>query len=300
MSLTIHSLHPIFAAEILGAELGATPTSDFIETVERAMATYAVVVLRDAPVSDEEHINFARAFGPLELPPGLERFTGNALEKSRIAPELYDISNLDEDGEIIPYSSERRKLAKATERFHTDSSFNTMPTKWSLLRGEIIPPTGGDTHFIDMRTVYDELPDEMKERIEDLVVVHDFWRGRELLGATDITDEMRETMPPVSHPIVRTLPYGRRALYIGGHAVGIVDWPEDDALEFLDELYDFATQERFVYAHKWRQGDLVIWDNRCTLHRATPLETDEFKRDVRRATVNEYGPERSAAATTVR
>ncbi len=294
MNLTIRPLHPIFAAEIIGADITVTPVPEFVETVERTMAKYALTVIREAEISDEDHIRFARAFGPLELPPGLDRFDSNGVAKKRIAPELYDISNLDENNDIIPRNSEKRRLAKATERFHTDSSFHLMPTKWSLLRGHIIPPKGGDTHFIDTRAVYDELPQATKDRIEDLVVIHDFWRGRELLGATGITDEMRRTMPPVRHPLVRTMPYGRRALYIGGHATGIVDWPEEEALAFLDELYDFATQEKFIYAHKWRQGDMVIWDNRCTLHRATPLETDEYKRDVRRATVNEYGPERSA------
>ena len=127
------------------------------------------------------------------------------------------------------------------------------------------------------------------------MAIHDFWRGRELVsGLTGVTDEMRATMPAVRHPLVRTMPYGRQSLYLGGHAVGIVGWPEEKALALLGELYDFATQDRFIYVHEWRQGDLVIWDNRCTLHRATPLESDAWKRDVRRTTINEYGPERSA------
>ena len=297
MSLTVRPLHPIFAAEIIGADLTVAPTRELIETVERAMATYAVTVVRDVDASDADHLRFSRAFGPLELPPGLDRFAGN--KQRRIAPELFDLSNLDENGDIVPYASERRKLARATERFHTDSSFHTLPTKWSLLLGHIIPPTGGDTHFIDARAVYDALPEDIRERIADLSAVHDFWRGRELLGVTGVTDAMRATMPPVTHPLVRTLPYGRKSLYIGGHTSGIVGWPEEEALRFLDQLYTFATQDKFIYEHRWRQGDLLIWDNRCTLHRATPLETDVYKRDVRRATVNEYGPEMSAAAAPV-
>jgi alpha-ketoglutarate-dependent 2,4-dichlorophenoxyacetate dioxygenase len=258
------------------------------------MATYAVLVVRDCHISDEDHIRFSRAFGPLELPPGMDRFAGN--KARRIAPELFDVSNLDENGEIIPRDNERRKYALATERFHTDSSFHTLPTKWSLLLGHVIPPVGGDTHFIDTRAVYDELPAATKDKAETLVVIHDFWRGRELAGASGVTEEMRRSMPAVRQPLVRTMPYGRKALYIGAHATGIVGWPEEDALRFLAELYDFATRDKFVYAHKWRQGDLLIWDNRCTLHRATPMETDDYKRDVRRTTVNEYGPEGSAVA----
>jgi alpha-ketoglutarate-dependent 2,4-dichlorophenoxyacetate dioxygenase len=294
LELSVRSLHPIFAAEIVGADLSVPPGPELIETVERTMATYAVTVVRGCTISDEDHIRFSRAFGPLELPPGMSKFAGN--KARRIAPELFDISNLDENDEIIPRDDERRKYGRATERFHTDSSFHTLPTKWSLLLGHIIPPVGGDTHFIDMRAVYDELPAETKAEVEGLSVVHDFWRGRELAGADDVTDEMRRAMPPVTQPLVRTMPYGRKALYIGGHATGIVGWPEEEALGFLTELYDFATRDKFIYVHKWQQGDLLIWDNRCTLHAATPLQTDEYKRDVRRTTVNEYGPEISAVA----
>ena len=256
------------------------------------MARYAVAVVREARISDEEHIRFSRAFGPLELPPS--RLAGGA--RRRLRAELFDASNLDAEGRIIPYRSERRQLAKGAERFHSDSSFNELPTKWSLLRGHIVPPEGGDTHFIDTRAVYDALPAELRERIEGLTAIHDFWRGRERAGLEGVTDEMRATMPPVTHPLVRTMPYGRRALYIGGHATGIVGWPQSRALALLDELYAFATEERFIYVHRWKQDDLVIWDNRCALHRATPFELDRYVRDVRRTTVNEYGPETSAHA----
>jgi len=290
--LTINPLHPIFAAEIIGVDLGDPPGPELVETVERAMATYAVCVLRNLRASDEEHIRFARAFGPLELPPGVTRFVQR--KGRQIAPELFDISNLDENDEIIPYASDRRKLGRATERFHTDSSFHTLPTKWSLLLGHIVPPEGGDTLFIDTRAVYDALPEETRAKVANLEAVHDFWRGRELTGVTGVTDEMRATLPPVTHPLVRTMPYGRKSLYIGGHASGIPGWPEEKALKFLFELYDFATQDKFVYRHKWHDGDMVIWDNRCTLHAATALVGDQYKRDLRRATVNEYGPEISA------
>jgi len=294
VTLSVHPLHPIFAAEIVGADLTEPPSPELVATVEKAMEDHAVAVVRGANVSDADHIRFSRAFGPLELPPGLNRAFGTAPRKRRMAPELFDASNLDENGEIIPYNSERRKLAKGAERFHTDSSFNALPTKWSLLLGHIVPPEGGDTHFIDTRAVYDELSDATRAKIEDLVAIHDFWRGRERAGLTGVTDEMRATMPPVTHPLVRTMNYGRKSLYVGGHATGITGWPEEEAWAYLQELYAFATQDKFIYIHKWRQGDLVIWDNRCTMHRATPLETDAYKRDVRRTTINEYGPERSA------
>ncbi len=292
MAITVNPLHPIFAAELVGADLTQPPDEALVRTVEDTMARYAVTVVRDANVSDDDHIRFSRAFGPLELPPRM----GRTPVKRRLRAELFDASNLDIHGEIIPQNSEALRLAKGAQRFHADSSFNKLPTKWSLLLGHSVPPEGGDTQFIDTRAVYDALPEETKARIEDVVGVHDFWRGRERTGLTGVTDEMRATMPAVTHPLVRTMPNGRKSLYIGGHATGIVGWPEDEALALLDELYAFATQDRFIYVHKWKKGDLVIWDNRCTLHRATPLETDAYKRDVRRTTINEYGPETSSDA----
>ncbi|MEJ0027099.1 MAG: TauD/TfdA family dioxygenase [Rhizomicrobium sp.] len=292
MAMAVNPLHPIFAAEIVGADLTAPPDDALVRTVEDAMARYAVTVMRTDGISDDDHIRFSRAFGPLELPPRLGRF--NAAR--RLRGELFDASNLDAKGEIIPYMSDARKLAKGAEKFHSDSSFNKLPTKWSLLLGHIVPPEGGDTHFIDTRAVYDALPEATRDRIDGLTAVHDFWRGRERTGLTGVTEAQRAGMPSVMHPLVRTMPYGRKALYVGGHAVGLVGWPDDEALALIDELYAFATQDRFIYVHKWRQGDLVIWDNRCTLHRATPLESDTYKRDVRRTTVNEYGPETSADA----
>lgn len=291
MPITVHPLHPIFAAEIIGADLTRPPGADLVRLVEDTMAQYAVAVVRGARIPDEEHIRFSRAFGPLELPP---RMGSGA--KRRLRSELFDASNLDAEGRVIPYHSEKRRLAKGAERFHSDSSFNNLPTKWSLLHGHIVPPEGGDTHFIDTRAVYDALSPAMRERIGGLTAIHDFWRGRERAGLTGVTDAMRATMPPVTHPLVRTMPYGRRSLYIGGHATGIVGWPETEALALLDKLYAFATQERFIYVHRWRQDDIVIWDNRCTLHRATPFESDRYERDMRRTTINEYGPETSADA----
>lgn len=292
MQIIVNPLHPIFAAELIGADLTQPPDAGLVRVVEDAMARYAVLVIRAARITDEDHLRFSRAFGPLELPPRM----GQAKPKRRLRPELFDASNLDADGRIIPYNSAGRRLAKGAERFHSDSSFNSLPTKWSLLHGYTVPPEGGDTHFVDTRAVYEELPLALRERIAGLTAIHDFWQARERTGLTGVTDEMRATLPPVTHPLVRTLPYGRRALYIGGHATGVAGWPAEPALALLDELYAFATQPRFIYVHKWRPDDLVIWDNRCTLHRATPFQSDEHVRDMRRTTINEYGPETSADA----
>jgi alpha-ketoglutarate-dependent 2,4-dichlorophenoxyacetate dioxygenase len=294
--MIINPLHPVFAAELIGADLSQEPDRALIDTVEDAMAKYAVLVIRDCKISDAEHVRFSRAFGPLELP---SRGGANATAPRRIADELFYAGNLNNDGEIMPYKSDALKVARGTERFHTDSSFHTLPTKWSALLGHETPPpeAGGDTCFIDTRAVYDELPQETKDRIDHLVGVHDFWRGRQKSGSVgEVTPEERRRFPfpPVEHPLVRLMPNGRKALYLGGHAAGIKGMEEPEADQLIEELYTFATQPKFIYRHHWRQYDLTIWDNRCTMHAATPLLSDAYRRDMRRTTINESGPETSA------
>jgi alpha-ketoglutarate-dependent 2,4-dichlorophenoxyacetate dioxygenase len=290
VTLTVRSLHPVFAAELTGADLRLEPSPELVRTVEQAMARHGVLAIRDQHISDEQHLRFSRAFGPLELPPNL----GMPAMKRRLRSELYDASNLDENGEVIDPDSPRRSYNRGNELFHTDSSFNDLPTKWSLLLAHALPPARGDTEFVDLRAVYADLPAHTRERIEGLVAEHNLWHSRERGGFTTVTDEMKRLMPPVRHPLVRTAADGRPSLYIGAHASHIVGWPVDDGRALLDELNMFATQPRFVYAHRWRDGDLVIWDNRCTLHRATSLEDIRHPRDLRRTTVNEHGPERAS------
>jgi len=289
--MEIRPLHPLFAAELIGADLAQVPSQELVDTVEEAMARYAVVVVRgQGHVGDVEHIRFSRAFGPLELPPGMG--FGSA-QKRRFAPELYDASNLDNDGEIDAPDSLRRRYSKGNEQFHTDSSFHDMPTKWSLLFGHIVTPKRGETEFADTRVAYDRLPQAMKEKVEGLIVEHNVWRSREKSGFKDV-ETMRGSIPPARHPLVRTSASGRKALYIGSHADHVVGMPLDEGRAFLEELVDHATQPDMIYAHVWRQGDLVIWDNRCTMHRATEFDYLNDKRDLRRTTINEYGEERSS------
>ena len=296
--MDVRPLHPLFAAELTGADLTREPSPALVETVEAAMARYGVLVVRDARIDDDEHKRFSRAFGPLEIPshvPGAPRPAGKRLFDA----ELFYAGNLDRDGEIVPYGSEGYKLALGAERFHTDSSFHAMPTKWSLLLGHETPPpeAGGDTLFADARAAYDALPDETRRRLEGLRGVHDFWEGRRRAGLQgEITPEMRKIIPfdPVSHPLVKTMPYGRKALYVGGHCVGVEGMGAEEGRELVEQLYAHATQDRFVYRHPWRPHDLVIWDNRCMMHAATPLLSNEHRRDMRRTTINESGPETSA------
>jgi alpha-ketoglutarate-dependent 2,4-dichlorophenoxyacetate dioxygenase len=210
---------------------------------------------------------------------------------------MYDVANIDENGDFLPYESLKMASNRANEEFHTDSSFNALPTKWSLLSARIVPPVGADTLYVDTRAAYDALPAELKAKAEGAVAEHYFWKTRSRAGFDTITEEMRLAMPPVPQRVVRVLPEsGRKALLIGNHATHVLGWSLEEGQRFLDELNAFATQPQFVYRHQWRAGDLVIWDNRCTLHRATPYDIFKFKRDMRRTTINESGPEISSTA----
>jgi len=285
--MQIQQLHPLFVGEITGLDTAAPVTSDTRQAVEDAMAKYAVCVIRNASLKDEDHVRFSRAFGPLELPPPGGK---------RIAPELFDVGNLDANGEIKQPTADGAQAADF-ERFHTDSPFNSLPTKWSLLLAYVVPPAGANTEYVDTRAVYEEMPHDMKNRVEHLVANHDLFAALQRGGVTFGDDKLRKAYPSMPHPLVRTSASGRKALYIGWHAVSIAGMSEEDGQKLLDEIYAFATQRRFVYSHPWRPGDLVIWDNRCTMHSPTPFERYRYKRDMRRTTINEYGPEVSGIAS---
>jgi alpha-ketoglutarate-dependent 2,4-dichlorophenoxyacetate dioxygenase len=292
MAVGIQQEHPRFAAIVTGIDIGDVPSDETVRIVEEAMAEYAVVALRGSQPDDEAHIAFSRRFGPLEFPPDLKIRAGTFTP--RLARGLYDASNLDAEGNIVQADNARYKYSKGNELFHTDSSFNDLPTKWSLLLAHVIPPEGGNTEFVDTRAVYDDLPDSMKARIEGLTVEHNLWHSRKKGGMSEISEEMKAAMPAVRHPLVRTSENGRLCLYIGAHAANIVELDEAEGRALLDDLYAFATQPHYIYSHEWRLGDLVIWDNRCTLHRATGFEDLKYRRDMRRTTINEYGPERAS------
>jgi len=282
--------NPNFAGEVLGADLQTPPSPALVAAVEDAMATYAVVVVREQAIDDDEQLRFARAFGPLELPPHWGLVDSS---RPRVGHGLYDISNLDENGELLPATSVKYASNKANEEFHTDSSFNELPTKWSMLSARVIPPEGGDTEFCDGRAAFEALTPELQARAADAVAEHWYWHTRGTSIYKDITEDMRRAMPPVRHPVVRTVA-GRRTLYLGAHATHIVGWPRADGEHFIRELNAHLAQPEFGYRHEWRPADLLIWDNRCVLHRATGFDAARHKRDMRRATINEYGPEISS------
>jgi alpha-ketoglutarate-dependent 2,4-dichlorophenoxyacetate dioxygenase len=289
MSLKVNQLHPLFFAEVTGLDLRLPPAPDLRETIERIMDEYAVSVLRDQVIDDEQQIRFTRLYGDLELRPDVRSSAVAETDNPRVRhKEIFDVSNLDQAGRVLPPDDDRRSYSLGNQLWHTDSSFRQLSATYSMLSARIVSPVGADTEFVDTRAAYDALPEAMKTRIEGLVAEHSIWESRSRSGGYRPTAEELRVRPPAQHPLVRRHPgSGRKALYIANHISHIIGWPADEGRALIDELIDFATRPKFVYAHKWRVGDLVIWDNRCTMHRATPFDDMGLVRDLRRTTVRE-------------
>jgi alpha-ketoglutarate-dependent 2,4-dichlorophenoxyacetate dioxygenase len=296
-TLTVRKLHPLFAAELSGIDLSHMLSDAERQAVSDAMDEHAVVVLPDQRIDDAQQVAFSGLYGPLEVAPPVRGKHGDAALNARIRhKEIFDVSNLDENGNILDLDDQRRAYRDGNQLWHTDSSFRQKSATWSLLHARAIPPEGADTQFADTRAAYDALSGTMKQKLDGLVAEHSIWHSRAQLGGYTPTEEERKARPPAQHRLVRRHPgSGRNALYIASHASHIVGWPLDEGRALLRELLDHATQPQFVYSHRWRLGDLVIWDNRCTLHRATPFASATQVRDMRRTTVIDVRAEAPAA-----
>lgn len=287
MDLSIKPLHPLFAAEATGIDLRRPPTRELAAAIHEAMNKYAVLVLPGQAIDDEEQLRFAQALGKLEPMPAQVEL-GKQRLKSR---EMVDISNLDVDGSIMKADDRRRMFNLGNQLWHTDSSFKRTPALYSMLHARSIPPSGGETEFADMRAAWDELPEATKALVEPLVCEHSLIYSRALLGFEDWTEEDRKSFAPVPQRLVRKHPgSGRKSLYLAAHIGQIRGWLRPEALMLIRELTEHATQPRFVYRHTWRVNDLVIWDNRCTMHRGRPYDDKKYKRDMRRATLEDVAP----------
>ncbi len=285
MAIEIEQMHPLYAARIHGVDIRKPPSDEDFADIVGAMAKYAVCAIgHDAPPSNEEHIAFSRRFGPMER--STHKITGTDMRVPH--SEIVDQSNLDEVGEI--YADDDRRLAykRANRLWHTDMSFYEVRATYSLLAAHAIPPAGADTEFIDMRAVHDALPASRKDEIAGLVAEHSYWHSRVLGGGPEPTDEERATRPPARHPLVHVHgPSQRKALYLASHVCGIVGMPAEAGRALIDGLMAFAKQPQFIYAHKWRLGDILIWDNLATMHRATEFDDRKYRRDMRRTTCRE-------------
>jgi alpha-ketoglutarate-dependent 2,4-dichlorophenoxyacetate dioxygenase len=284
--LTIAPLHPLFAAEIGGVDVGRPLDAATVGALNEAIDRYAVLVFHGQELDDERQMAFARQFGELELPR-----SGRADVKRRLRPEISDISNLDEENRLRGRDDPRRFDQLGNRLWHTDGSFRRVPAALSMLYAHRVPARGpcgnGETEFADLRAAYDALPEATKAEIEDLVALHDIAWSRGQLGFNDLLFGEKNVLPPVPQRLVRTHPgSGRKTLYIAAHACAIVGWPVPDGRLLLRELIEHATARDFVYRHEWRAGDLVIWDNRCTMHRGRAFDEREV-RDLRRVTTRD-------------
>jgi alpha-ketoglutarate-dependent 2,4-dichlorophenoxyacetate dioxygenase len=282
MAITVCPVTPSFAAEIGDVDLSKEIAPADVAAIKDAFAAYAVLIFPGQDLSQDQHLDFARHFGPLETTIALFRKD----QPLRVRKEFADVSNLAPDNQVWGKDSRQRMFQLGNRLWHTDSSFKRLPARASLLYARSIAPVGGHTEFADERAAYDALSEDIKRRLDNLVAEHSIFTSRARLGFTEFSDEEKAGLPPVPQVLVRTLPEsGRKSLYLASHAGRILGMPENEGRTLIDELVAHATQRQFVYTHRWRVHDLVIWDNRCTMHRGTEFDDLRWKRDVQRATV---------------
>jgi pyrroline-5-carboxylate reductase len=270
-----------FVAEVTNVDLRRPLSeSQFVE-IHSAFERYAVLVFPGQPLTDHQQLAFSRWFGPLETAPN---YAGSAL---RLRNEFTDISNLDHTGKILDPQDRLTAYNLGNQLWHTDSSFKRRRAKCSLLSAREVPPHGGETQYADMRAAYDALPDQRKIEIADLVAEHSIAHSRSRIGFDGFNDDTVTSLPPVPQRLIDHYPEtGRTSLFLASHASDIIGWPRERGRALLDELIDFATHPQFVYTHRWAVGDLVVWDNRCTMHRGRPYDLTE-RRVLHRTTVSD-------------
>ena len=286
MAVSIHAVTPDFVAEVGDVALNSVSPED-LAAIREAFTKYAVLVFPDQEFDDDSQLAFARHFGPLETTVFMARKGHNL----RLHQNMADVGNLDAENRILETNNRQRLYNLGNRLWHTDSSFKRLPAYCSMLHARSIPPIGGHTEFADMRAAYDALPDSTKERIAGLVAEHSIMTSRGRLGFKDFDESERAAFAPVPQVLARRLPdSGRMSLYIASHAGAIRGMADDEARQLIDELTAHATQRQFVHAHRWREKDLVMWDNRCTMHRGMAFDDQRYKRDMRRATVSDVAP----------
>lgn len=283
MAITIRQLHPLFCAEIQGVDTGGAMDDATFTEIRAALDEYSVLIFHEQSLDDEGQLRFSGRFGPLEMAGKANPAVGTYFARQ---------SNLDiKTGEVIPSEDRRMIYQKGNYLWHSDSSFKAVPSLCSLLSARIVPSAGGNTDFAAMRAAYDALADDVKQRLEGLVAEHSLIYSRGTVSTAALTSEMKAELPGAWQTMVRVNPVnGRKAIYAGAHASHVIGWPREEGRVFIQWLNEFATQPQFCYSHAWRQGDLVIWDNRAVLHRATAYDTVRHKRLMQRTTVRGDGP----------
>ena len=283
MALTFKPLSPVFAAEVSGIDLTKPLSQQDVRAINAGMNEHAVLVFRQQPMTAQQQLNFASSFGPLDI--GLKRVfkRPERLEDER----LIDISNVDADGQVTRRDSPKNLSNFANQLWHSDSSFMNPRAAYSMLHCVIKPSWGGNTEFADLRHAYDTLDERTRAEIQELKAEHYALHTRILLGDEAYTDEQKKSIPPAIWPIADTHPgSGRKVLFVGVHARQILGWPTAESRMYLQDLLEHATRREYVYVHKWEPGDLLIWDNRSTLHRGRRYDIAE-RRELRRTTIND-------------
>lgn len=293
MAISIRKVHPTFVGEVSGIDITKPLTRDQVDAIEAGMHEYSVLVFHDQPLTDEQQVAFTQNFGELEV-----TLAGQLAkpEKRRFQQlELGDISNLDEGENLRARDDSRRMYALANRLWHSDASFRAVGAGYTLLHARVIPSKGGNTEFADMRAAYEALSAEDKAEVDGLICEHSIVFSREQIGLEVKSDEHSDKLKPVPHKLVLTdAVNGRKSLYLSSHIGAIQGWPVPEARAFLRDLTEHATQRPFVYAHEWRVGDLVMWDNRTVMHRARPFKDLQEKRDLRRTSLKGVGLEVTA------
>lgn len=291
--LTVTPLKPEFGARIEGADLRRPLTAEEFAVMDAAINRYGVIVIPGQDIDDDQQMDFAARFGPIDQ----TRATVDVQKQRLKHSAMNDISNLDEKGEILAADDRRRFFSLGNRLWHSDSSFKATPAKHSLLHARSIPPSGGETEFADTRSAWEALPAEMQAGLRDLVCDHSLIFSRAQLGFAEWTEAERRQFEPVPQRLVRRhAETGRIALFLSSHIGRIHGMPTPEALMLVRDLLEHATQPRFVHTHRWAVGDVVMWDNRTTLHRGRAYDDRRYKRDMRRVTLLDVAPTLEQAA----
>ncbi len=291
MAMTIRPLHPYFVGEVSGIDICRPLTSDQVAAIERGMDEYAVLVFPDQPLTDDQQCDFTANFGELEVT--LAGQMAKPEERRFDKLELGDISNLDGTSDKLRARDDNRRMyALANRLWHSDASFRAVGAGYTLLHARVVPSKGGNTEFADMRAAYDALDDTTKAEVEELITEHSIVYSREQIGFAAYNEGHADKLKPVQHRLVITHPVtGRKSLYLSSHIGAIVGWPVPEARAYIRDLVEHATQKQFVYSHAWRVNDLVMWDNRMVMHRATRFADLKEVRDLRRTSLKGIGLE---------
>jgi alpha-ketoglutarate-dependent 2,4-dichlorophenoxyacetate dioxygenase len=287
MTLRITPLHRFIGARAEGLDLRRALSRDEAAAVEAAMDKHAVLVFPGQELDDDQQMAFGMNFGPIEG----TRATVDVGKQRLAHPLMNDISNLDENGEILGASDRRRMFNLGNRLWHTDSSFKATPAKYSMLHARSIPPEGGETEFADMRAAWDALSPKMQAAVRDLVCEHSLLYSRAQLGFSGFNEEERRQFAPVRQRLVRRhAGSGRLSLFLSAHIGKIDGWEVPEGIALIRDLVEHATQREFVYSHRWTVLDLVVWDNRCTMHRGRTYDDKKYRRDMRRVTLSDSAP----------